>query len=223
VSSYTVDGIRYDNSTIGSQENRFSHLFSQQFKYAISERNKLVAEYRYRNTLYERQGADFRSHFALIGLDRAWSERSTVGLRGGAEFYSSEREDNVAPTFEATLAHQVSDKTSVNGYATLGFDGAELGNFTSRYSYRAGASATHQVTERLRLNGGLNYVYSEFDAEEAGGSVDENEVNATAGIGYNITDSMAVNASYSYTLLTSDNDLRDYDRNRVFLGLSASF
>jgi hypothetical protein len=225
VSSYTIDGIRYDNSTIGSQENRFSHLFSKQFKYALSERNKLVAEYRYRTTLYERSGADFRSHYALIGLDRAWSERSTMGVRGGAEFYSSERADNVSPYFEATLAHQVSEKTSVNGYAAFGYDGAELGNFASRYSYRAGASATHQVSERLRLNGGLNYVHSEFDGQDATNTnaVSENEINATAGIGYNITDSMAVNANYSYTLLASDNDLRDYDRNRIFLGLSASF
>jgi hypothetical protein len=223
VTSYTVDGIKYDDNTIGSQEDRFSHLISQQFKYALSERNKLVAEYRFRTTMYDRKGADFRSHYALVGMDRAWSERSTVGVRAGAEMYTSERTDKVSPYFEATLAHQVSEKTTINGYAAFGYDGAELGNFASRYSYRAGASATHQVSERLRLNGGLNYVYSEFDGQDDVKAINENEINATAGIGYSITDNMAVNANYSYTLLASDNDLRDYDRNRIFLGLSASF
>lgn len=225
VTSHTIDGIQYDDSTIGDSEDRLSHIFSQQFRYSLSERNKLIGEYRYRTTSYRnRSGADFHSHFALAGIDRAWSERSTVGVRAGAEFYKSERRSNTSPYFEATLSHQLTEKSTLNGYAAFGYDGAELGNFASRYSYRAGVSATHQVSERLRLNGGLDYVHSQFDGQAGGpAGFSENQVNASAGVGYSITDNMAVNANYSYTLLASDEALRDYDRNRIFLGLSASF
>jgi long-subunit fatty acid transport protein len=224
VTSHTIDGIKYDDSTIGSQEDRFSHILSQQFRYSLSERNKAVLEYRYRTTMYDRQGADFHSHFFLAGIDRAWSERSTVGFRAGAEMYSSDRQDKTAPYFEATLGHQVSDKTTLNGYASVGYDGAELGNFASRYSYRTGVAARHSVSEKLRLNGGLDFIHSRFDGQEGGPTgFNENQINATAGVGYSITDTIAVNANYSYTVINSGQDLRDYDRSRVFLGLSSSF
>jgi hypothetical protein len=224
VTSHTIDGIKYDNSTIGSQEDRFSHIFSNQFRYALNERTKAVLEYRYRTTMYDRRGADFSSHFALAGVDRAWSERSTVGVRAGAEFYTSDRANQTAPYFEATLGHQVAERTTLNGYAAFGYDGAELGNFASRYSYRTGVSAQHQVSERLRFNGGLDYINSQFDGQAGGPEgFSEHQVNATAGVGYNITDTIAVNANYSYTVIQSGQDLRDYDRNRVFLGVSSTF
>jgi hypothetical protein len=46
--SYTVDGIRYDDEIISASEDRLSHLVAQQFSYAVSKRTSLNVEYRYR-------------------------------------------------------------------------------------------------------------------------------------------------------------------------------
>ena len=51
----------------------------------------------------------------------------------------------------------------------------------------------------------------------------ENEVNASAGLAYRLWNNVSMDAQYSYTLLSSGDELRDYDRNRVSLGLSAQF
>jgi Putative beta-barrel porin 2 len=224
VTSYTADGIRYDDSTLADAEDRLSHLISQQFRYAVTERTKLVAEYRYRITNFRtRSDNDFRSHFILAGVDRAWSERSTVSVRAGAEMYSSNRTDTTAPYFEANLVHQASEKTTLNAYAAVGYEGAELGNFAARYNYRAGFNAEHRLTERLTLNSGLNYVHSEFEGQGNASTVNEDQVNATIGAQYNLTDSMALNANYTHALISSDDSLREYDRDRIFLGVSATF
>jgi hypothetical protein len=53
--------------------------------------------------------------------------------------------------------------------------------------------------------------------------VNEHELSATAGLGYRLWENVSMDANYSYTLLTSDDALREYDRNRISLGLSASF
>ncbi len=220
-SSYTLDGIKYEDSQIGQFEDRLSHLFSQQFSYAMSRTLKGVMEYRYRTTRYDRAtSANYISHYLLAGVDKAWSERSSASFRAGAEYYDSERTQKTAPYFEAALSHAASEKTSLQVYAAVGFDGSELGDYESRYSYRAGATATQQVSERLRLNGGLNYIYSDFEGTN---SITEHQVNATAGLGYRVWENISLDANYTYTLLSSDDAFRDYDRNRIYLGLNATF
>lgn len=222
--SYTLDGIKYDDSAIGQYEDRLSHLFSQQFSYAVSKTMKAVGEYRYRTTVYDKaKNANYISHYLLAGVDKAWSERSSASFRAGAEFYDSDRTQETAPYFEAALSHSASEKTALQVFTSVGFDGSELGSFGSRYSYRAGGSVTHQVSERLTLNGGLNYIYSEFEGANGSASVNEHQVNATAGIGYRVWNNVSLDANYSYTLLTSDDEFRDYDRNRIYLGVNAAF
>ena len=221
--SYTFDGIKYEDRDIGRFEDRFSHLISQQFSWAWTKTTKLVAEYRYRTVDYRSADNDFSSHYVLAGVDKAWSERTAGSFRAGAEMYSSNRSKETAPYFEASLNHATSDRTTVQVFTAVGFDGSEVGNYGSRYSYRLGASAAHQVSKRLRVNGGLNYAYSTFDGIGIAPDVNEHELSATAGLGYQVWNNVSLDANYSYTLLTSDDNLRDYDRNRVSLGLSAQF
>ena len=56
-----------------------------------------------------------------------------------------------------------------------------------------------------------------------GPNINEHEISASAGIGYRFWDNVSVNANYSYSVLASDDALREYDRNRVSLGLQATF
>ena len=222
-SSYTVDGIRYDDSAIGKTEDRFSHMFSQQFAWASSKTMKFVGEYRFRTQKYKSGTNDYDSHYVLAGVDKAWSERSTGTFRAGAEFYKSERISKTAPYFEAAINHASSEKTTLTAFTSMGFDGSEIGNYGSRYSYRVGGQVTHNVSKRLSLNGGLNYAYSTFEGVENTPDVTEHQLSAVAGIGYRFWDNVSVDANYSYTLVTSDNEAREYDRNRVSLGLNATF
>lgn len=221
--SYTVDGMHYDDSDIGRLEDRFSHLISQQFSWASTKTMKLVGEYRYRTVQYSHVNNDYTSHYLLAGVDKAWSERTTGSFRAGAEFYKSNKSDKTAPYFEASLNHATTDKTNLQVFTAVGFDGSELGNYGSRYTYRVGASVNHHVSKKLVLNGGLNYAYSTFDGIGLAPDVNEHELSATAGLGYQLWNNVSLDANYSYTVLSSDDSLRDYDRNRVSLGLSAQF
>ena len=187
----------------------------------MSRNTKAVAEYRFRTTRYaDATSANYISHYLLAGVDQAWSERSTASFRAGAEYYDSERTQETAPYFEAAISHEASEKTNVQVYASVGFDGSELGDYDSRYSYRVGTTATHQLTERFRLNGALNYIYSDFDGDT---SITEHQINAMAGLGYRIWENISLDANYTYTLLNSDDAFREYDRNRIYLGLNATF
>lgn len=219
-----MDTIHYDDSAIGDFEDRISHLVSQQFSWKHSPTTSWVGEYRYRTTMYKsNSSADFMSHYVLAGIDQAWSERTTCSLRAGAEFLSSDRTNQTAPYGELTLDHRASEKTTLRLYSSLSFDGAELRNNASRYSSRTGIDATTQVSDRLRINGGLSYVNSTFDGQGVSPDVTEHQLSLNAGIGYRIWDNVSLDASYSHALIQSDDELRDYSRDRISLGVQASF
>lgn len=222
--SYTLDGIRYEDGDIGQFEDRLSHIIAQQFSYSMNRKTKLVSEYRYRITDYDSAPNDYTSHYALVGIDQAWSERTSGSIRAGAEFYQSDRVSETAPYFEIGIDHATSKKTNVHFYGAVGFDGAELGDYDSRYAYRTGVTANHRVTDRLTLNGGLHYVYSDYKGNgDTTTDVNEQQVNASAGLAYRLWHNVSMDAQYSYTLLGSDDSTREYDRNRVSVGLSAQF
>lgn len=222
VTSYTIDGVFYDDATVSALEDRLSHLVSQQFIYQATQRTSLVAEYRYRRVDFQnRADVDYQSHFALAGVDHAWSERLTGSVRAGAEFFQSDRSDQVAPYAETALEYAAARETQIRWFAALGFDAAEIGAFNNRYSARTGVNVNHQINKRFRINGGASYVYSVFD--QAAGDVVENSVLLSAGIGYQLWENIGLDAMYSFSVLHSDDATREFDRHRVTLGLNASF
>lgn len=221
--SYTIDGTIYDDDVIGNAENRYSHLFAQQFAYALNQQTSLTAEYRYRMTIFDSAPTkDYHSHFALVGVDHAWSSRTSGSVRVGAEFYENDRVSNTAPYAEAALNYTVDRQTYARWFASLGYSGAELSGSSSRYGLNTGLQVNHQINKRLSVNGGVSYAYSTFDNP---GGVDgrEHSIFLNAGLGYQVLDNLMLNAQYSYSTLNSNDVLREFDRHRISLGATASF
>lgn len=228
---YTIDGILYtDDDLVSSFEDRTSHLISQQVSYALNRTTKLTAEYRFRYTVYANSpedvdvaSADYMSHYVLVGVDKAWSERTSGSLRAGAEMYQSDRADETAPYVEGALNYALSRRSNLRWYAQAGYDASELALYDSRYSVRTGIVASYQFTQSLSGRVGLHYVHSEFEGGEQLESSSEDEVNASLGLSYNFWNNLSLDANYSFTTISSDSTFREYDRHLVNLGLSAVF
>ncbi len=222
--SYTVDGISYEDDVVSNAEDRLSHLVAQQFSYALTKRTSLTAEYRYRHTAFANAaGRDFQSHFALAGVDHAWSQRFTGSLRAGAEFYRSELTNTTAPYSEVALNYSIARKTQARWFGALGFDGAELSAFQSRYSLRSGVDVSHQLNKKVGLRAGAQYAYSDFDGGSVVPDVTEHSLLLSAGVSYQILENLSVDASYNYSILQSDDANREFQRNNVSVGVTASF
>jgi len=221
--SYTIDGTHYEDAIVGAAEDRYSHLFAQQFAYALNKQTSLTAEYRYRMTIFDKTPSkNFNSHFALVGVDHAWSQQMSGSVRAGAEFYESDLTSNTSPYAEAAVNYAVDRKTFARWYAALGFNGAELAAFSSRYGVNTGLQVNHNLTNRLSLNAGVNYAYSTFDNP---GGIDgtEHSLFLSTGLGYNILQNLRLDAQYSFSTLQSNDPLREFDRHRVSLGATATF
>lgn len=222
-SSYTFDGIAYEQSAVATSQDRYSHLLAQQFAYKIGQRTSLTAEYRYRMTDYTKsQFQNYHSHFALVGVDHAWSENMSTSVRGGAELFENGRGRQTKPYAEGALNYAVAKQTQLRWFAMLGFNGALLGSYSSSYGVNTGVQINQQVSKRFSVNGGASYAHSVL----SGGTTPDqtqDSVFLNAGIGYQLMDNFNLNANYSFSTQLSNNALVEFNRNLISVGATATF
>jgi hypothetical protein len=226
--AYTISGIKYQDQSLSQSEDRVTNIVSLQFSYKLRRTTALTAEYRFEVDNYPKSPSnqvspDYTAHYLLVGVDQAWSPTLSASARAGAEFYDSDRTQNVAPYLEASLNQALSRHSSLRWYNQLGYNGSQVGDFDARYSFTSGLVANYQFTEKLTGNAGLGYVYSSYKASDTVPGANENQIYASLGVNYKITRKIAVEASYSFTTISSDISFNDYDRHYTSVGLNASF
>ncbi len=226
--SYTFSGIKYQDDDLGQFENRLTNIVALQFSYKLSRTTALTAEYRYEKDTYPDSPADqinpdYTAHYLLVGVDQAWSPTLAASARVGAQFYDSDRNQDIAPYLEASLNLATSRHSSLRWYNLLGYNGSQVGEFDARYSYSTGIIADYQFSERFTGNMGLGYVYSDYQASDTVSGANENQFYGSLGMNYKINKNVAVQASYSFTTINSDISFNDYNRHYTTVGLNASF
>ena len=224
VANYAVSAIIYDDL---DNEDRINHQLGLQGRYAWTRQTTLVGEYRFRATDYDR-GGDYVSHYALVGVDHAFSKFTTGSLRVGAEFRSYDDsifDDSTNPYVEASLVQRLNEGFSLRWAFRYGLEDSELGGFESRESFRTGVTAVYDFNPRLQGTASVSYVHSEFqDSIFAGVSdSDEDYIGLQLGLSYLLYSNVRLNGNYSFTTLDSDSAFRDYDRHRISVGASATF
>ena len=226
-SSYTFSGVYYDDA-IESHDNRATHTFAQEVKYSLSEITKLIGEYRFSYTKFERAtDLDAYSHFLLVGIETALSKRLQVSARGGVELRETDRNgSDMAPYIEAALRYAVNRDTSVRWYHSLGFDNNDIGASANRYTYRTGITGSHQFSEKLTGTAGINYAFSKFEGNNGqgdSGNATEHDVDANIGVAYRLFKNVNLTASYAYTVVNTKDKERDSNRQRIAVGVNATF
>jgi len=112
-----------------------------------------------------------------------------------------------------------------------GFTTAQF-NYDERNTFRLGVTGTYLISPDLSLNSGVDLIQSNYDSGRLVGgtatgsapSLSETTFNAYIGMSVKLTDFLYGNLSYNYSQVVSDvNDYREYDRNRVSVGVSAEF
>lgn len=222
---YTLSTIQYEDDWLKVQEDRWRHLFGQQFCFSYNDRQTLLLEYRYGQSNFQSVANDSRSHYFLTGVGFEGGGGIKGTLLAGAERRSFERfSDLWRPYAEASFQAQLSVHTRLRWGARLGFEDAELGEFRGRYSFRTGLSIDQDLNDRLKASLGFFYLHSDFDT---GGQAIEvytdDALILRLGLTYALSENLDLYLSYYFTSYDSGDDNRTYDRNRVKLGLNSRF
>jgi hypothetical protein len=225
VTGYTLGTIMYEDANIAETGDRFEHTFNQEFRYLWTPVSTLIAEYRYGFASYqEDQGDDNKSHYALLGVDHQLGPRSSITSRFGAQFtdYDSENsEDSTVPYAELVYNYRAGERTSIAWYNRLGIEQSELGSANERYTYRTGLTASHGLTAKLNGNIGAYYAHDEYSG--TGEDFSEDSVDFSTSLEYLFSRLFSASLGYQYSGVLGSTSDRDYDRNKLFLSLRASF
>ncbi len=225
VTGYAIQGITYEESLLSNREDRLTHTVNQQIRYSLTPKTTLKGEYRFSKTDYDSINYDSNSHFALAGVDHRFSDSTAGTFVAGAEFREYDTfnaGDSTQPYVEAGVTHRTSTRTSFRWIARAGLENNEIFGFRERYSYRTGVTVNHAISDKLRATGGVSYVHSDFKGAQFD-SISEDAVSLQAGLAYRIVENIDLRLGYLFTNYSSDDENRDYDRQRVSLGATATF
>jgi Putative beta-barrel porin 2 len=231
-----LSGVDY-NSDVPNND-RFTWELYNQFRYQLSAQTVLTADYRYGQTSGNGLASDSTNQYLLVGAEHRFSPNTIGILRAGAQFRDVDAgTDETAPYLEAALNWQATQAFSIRTVARYGIEDYDTvqninGNFveySDRRTLRFGLTGEYAFNPTMSLFGGVDFLPTQYrdgkylPSGPSGPDIDEDIFNAYLGISYRFNDFMSATASYNYTDSSSDFLGRDYDRNRVSLGVSAEF
>lgn len=246
---YENSGGGVGNASLSGLLDRVEHEGLVNLRWQAAKQSTVVVGYNYKEVLHTSdefiviagsplapQTADYRdnrSHIGYLGLDQNVNKDLVVTLRGGAEFVDYYNDttgaDDTSPWGQATV-----------NYRYRPFSTASLG---WSYSHRAtdvlsvdAAGGVTQDQSASVLFAGINHY---FDARWQGrvngfwqnstyngGGLDgegEDFFGVSLGLTYRFNRHLSGNVEYSFDTLSSDLGGRDYDRNRIYLGVTALY
>lgn len=246
---YNNNYVDYDDSGPGSNSallDRVEHSFRLDSNWKINAQTTGIVGYEYGQTLYtadellnqfwSRRSEDrnSRTHILSAGAQHYFNSNLSAMLRIGAQFvdyYNDSSADNtVSPYVSGSLHYAIQAATALDlgvGYRhnPANQTGATAANLVQdTESASVSAALSHEIVRHLvgTLNG--SWQRSTYN----GGSFDgESQVFYTVGarLAYQFTPNLSAHASYNYDQLDSDvsSAVFNYDRSRIFLGVTATY
>jgi hypothetical protein len=230
-----------------SDNDRLNWQLYNQFRYQLSPQTVLTADYRYGQTSGDGRSSDSEDHYVLGGFEHRFSP-STVGvLSAGVQFRDMDDGDsNTRPYLEASFRTRVNEQFSIRSFVRYGMEYydtvqyLDINNdaildpieYDDRITMRLGVTAEYMISPMLSVFAGVDYIPTSFESGRSistppllGGipDADEDLVNAHIGLSVRFNDFVTGSLSYNFTNSSSDIVNRDYDRNRISLGVSAEF
>ena len=236
----TYSGLRLTGTTYADVENndRFTWELYHQFRYQYSPQTVLTGDYRYGQTLGDGVSSDSTNQYILAGIEHRFSPNTIGIVRAGIQLRDVEDgSSNSSPYVEFALNSQMNQQLQIRSFARYAIEdydtvqsfGSTLVEFDDRQTLRFGISGDYVISPKLSLFGGIDYIPTVFSggrvidtgASFADGS--EDIINSYIGLSIKFNDYLTGTVSYNYTNSNSDINGREYDRNRISVGVSAEF
>jgi hypothetical protein len=236
---FQLSGLDYQDVR---DNDRFTWMVYTQGRYQLSPQTVLTAEYRYSQTTGNGVSSDSTNQYLLGGVEHRFSPNTIGILRVGAQFRDVDNGDNsTSPYLEFALNSQINQQFRVRAFARYGLESYDTVQtlflpamtrveYDQRKTLRIGVNGEYALSPMLSIFGGVDYIPSTYeDGRRVDGSVgpvpdsDEDVINAHIGLSVKFNDYLYGSLSYSHTNSSSDLRGRDYDRNRVSVGVRAEF
>ncbi|SDU21812.1 Putative beta-barrel porin 2 [Verrucomicrobium sp. GAS474] len=240
VSSYTNDYYSYDDKTVANTNNRDAHTLQNDFRYTLTPTVTLVnggsisiQDYEYK-TVSTTTGLpvsrSWNSYTIYTGADWTVLPEVTVGARGGGVYTvydASGLNSSFAPYATAFVTWQTGARSSLDFSYLHSVAPTDVSSYSSATTDSFSLAGSYKFTAKLtgRLQGSYSLNKSDGDTSINAGasSYYENTLGLTAGLGYDLTQYLNLNAGYTLTNVGATSIGSSYNRNQISIGLTGSF
>ncbi len=172
-----------------------------------------------------------RSHYLYIGADHRFNSQLNASIRLGGQYvdYYKQKDTTVSPYADASLAYQFTPESSIQAgihhtrtrtdVATIvsGKDVTSDQEVTAVY-----AQLNHKITPHLLGSILVQGQRGTFERGTADGDI-EYYFLASANLAYQFNTHLLAEAGYNFDRVDSDQSGRSYSRNRVYVGIRATY
>lgn len=187
-----------------------------------------------RSFVYNSDMRDSRSHNGHIGFSHQLTANISLALSAGVSYNDSynspiQHTTSISPSANASISYTYIPGSYVQFGITQGENATDVvapgadGSLTQyQHSTSVYADLNHRITEKLMGTLICRYVYSAF---EGGAANTQTESDYSVGVNFNykINRHFSADAGYNFDDLITPLNGRGFIRNRVYLGLSASY
>lgn len=246
--SYSNNYINYDDSGVSSRSallDRVEHRIGGNLRWEAQPTTIALAGYDF--GVKDQTSDDFitgttlssirdnRSHYAYVGADHDFSAKLHASLRTGVQFTEypnlpAGADDTVInPYADGNLSYDFRKDSSIQlgirhdrSQTDLFALDAALSPTLDAETTTGYAALTYGFTAKIKGTVNSQLQYSTF---ERGAADSSNDLFLLVGanLEYEITEYFSAQAGYSYDRLDSDQVLRSFTRNRVYLGFRATY
>jgi putative beta-barrel porin BBP2 len=231
VTHYTFVALAYDDSSVGSFEDRTEHTLGNEFRFLVLPTTSLVAEYRiglvaYANT--SSQSRDSLTHFFLGGVDHSFSPRITLSVRGGMEYRTYDNfGDRADPYGEGTLTYALGPHLNLSWINRYSLEEPDVPGSPSRVTFRTGLTGRYNLTARIVAGFNAFWEHDENDGQVSFFFVSpgfaEDVFTLGGSVRYAMNHTWGLEAGYDFYDVESELTNRGYYRNRIYGGLNFQF
>jgi len=238
----TYTGFRLTGTSYADSDNndRFTWEVYNQGRYQLNPQSVLTFDVRYSETSGNGAYSDARDIYVLGGIEHRFSPNTIGIISVGAQFHDVDGGDNSStPYLEMALNSQVNEQLRVRAFTRYGIENYNNIQFTPKNglvqydntsTLRFGVSADYVISPMFSIFGGIDYIPTSFENGRtvlkpvtSAADLNEDIVNTYIGLSVKINDYLTGTATYNYTNSNSDFGGRNYNRNRISVGLSAEF
>jgi len=219
-----------------SNNDRLTYGIYNNYRYSVNQTTIATAKFSYDKSDASGSAADATDLTASLGFERRLSQRSYVTLDVGTTYRDVDggRDNYYSPYASAALNTNINSRLRLKTFVRYGVEnqGTSQGinTYDTNQALRVGLSTSYAVSPKLSLNAGINYISYDYSdgrdvvANTAIGNADTTLINPFVGFTYKVNDKTSVNGSYHYSDSSSSYaDSRDFERNRVQLGVTRIF
>jgi hypothetical protein len=237
----------YDSEAYAGLLNRMEHLITFDTRWHLLPKTVGILGYQYGMVNYDDQktlnatsfgGAaaesskirDNRSHYAYVGADQTINSKLKASVRLGGQFteYQNLKAVNSTVEDDSTIPYADANVTyayTTGSYAQLGVKHSRLATDVlalDREATTVYGSVNHQITAKL-MGSLMGQVQNSSFNQGLYNDTEDNYFVVGLNLTYTINQYLAAEAGYNFDRLDSDIQDRSFSRNRVYLGLRASY